>query len=169
MKIWFLTKILIIIGIIAIAFFSSNVVNAASCQGSSCYGYDPNTMGCGSDAATHRYKTITYGRMDLRYSDICFAEWERTYNSSGSNKYGEGSIRWGDIDYSSGWFTVSSPGSFSSGSSVYTAMYAISYSYYPTYPASLSCGSLSTGGPIFPPAQPINLQSPYGQNNCRAW
>lgn len=169
MKTRFVMKIYLIIGIVTTAFSLSNAVNAASCQGSSCYGYDPNTMGCGSDAATHSYKIITYGRVDLRYSDTCFAEWERTYNSSGSNKYGEGSIRWGDIDYSSGWFTVYSPGSFSSGLSVYTLMYAISYSYYPIYPASLNCGSLSTSGPIYPPAQPINLQSPYGQNNCRAW
>lgn len=161
-------SIVVTIGIFTTLVLFTSTVHAASCQGSTCYGYDPNTMGCGTDANTHNYRNITYGRMDIRYSDACFAEWERTVNTSGSYKYGEGSIRWGYIDYSSGWFTVSSPSSFASGSSVYTAMYAIDY-YYPIYPASLSCGSLATSGPIYSPSQPINLNSQYGLNNCRAW
>lgn len=165
------TKIAFCIVLVLTVFlvFPFNIVKAANCQGTTCYGYDPNTMGCGSDAGTHNYRNITSGRMDIRYSNACFSEWERTYNSAGAYRYGEGSIRWGNTDYSAGWFTVSSPSSFASGSSIYTAMYSISYSYYPTYPASLSCGSLSTTGPIYPPSQPVNLNSTYGLNNCRAW
>lgn len=142
MKLRFVFSLLFALTFVAALLSPVMNVQAASCQGETCHGYDPNTMGCGSDAATHNYKTITYGRVDIRYSDACYAEWERTYNSSGSYKYGEGSIRWGGSDYSSGWFTVSSPGSFASGSSVYTAMYAVNYTFYPIWPPSLSCGGL---------------------------
>jgi hypothetical protein len=152
------------------AFFLPNSnAKAALCKGANCYGYDPNTMGCGADASSHDYINISDGRVDLRYSDACFAEWERTYNGSGGARYAEGSIRWGYDNYSSDWFPINSSWFIADGETVYTHMYAVSYDYYPTYPPSLNCGSLSTSGPIYPPAQPINLNSTYGQNNCKAW
>lgn len=78
--------------------------------------------------------------------------------------YAEGSIRWGGVDYTPGIQSVSSPGTLESTDSVYTPMYGSDSGLGP----ALNCGALSSSGPIYPPPQPINLSSPYGQNNCIA-
>ncbi|NUT33990.1 MAG: DUF2690 domain-containing protein [Hamadaea sp.] len=47
------------------------------CWGSSCNHYDPNTMGCGTDAQTLEKKTLNLITIELRYSPACYASWTR--------------------------------------------------------------------------------------------
>lgn len=140
------------------------------CYGDTCNGLNPNTMGCDGDAQTHlNYKLLYDANNDLigivenRYSNICLTQWERTRNTSGNPFYAEGSIRWGGENYSPGIHSISGYTSGIDGWSVYTAMYGNDSGFGP----SLNCGNLSTT-PATPPPQPINLNSPYGLNNCAA-
>lgn len=141
-----------------------------TCHGSSCNGLNPETMGCGADAQTHPSVKFLYdtnnvmiGVVENRYSlNKCLAQWERTRNLSGGPMYAEGSIRWGGIDYGTNMQSIN--GYLFNGENVYTPMYGSDSGLGP----ALNCGSLSTSGPIASPPQPINLSSPYGQNNCIA-
>lgn len=47
------------------------------CWGSECNHYDPNTMGCGSDAYTLEKFTMNLITIELRYSPACYASWTR--------------------------------------------------------------------------------------------
>ncbi|MEV0269352.1 DUF2690 domain-containing protein [Hamadaea sp. NPDC050747] len=50
---------------------------AGSCWGSDCNHYDPNTLGCGSDAYTLEKITENLVTIELRYSPSCYAAWTR--------------------------------------------------------------------------------------------
>jgi hypothetical protein len=125
-------------------------------------------MGCGADAETHDSKELrdtnnnVIGLVQIRESGNCLAQWEKTINSSGSNQYAEGSIRWGEPQYSA--FIHPVDGYTLDGQWVYTAMYGEDAGLGP----SLNCGALSNTGPIYPPKQPITPGSPYYLNNCVA-
>jgi hypothetical protein len=141
-----------------------------NCYGSTCNGLNPNSMGCDYDAQTYSNYRFLYdanndliGVVENRFSIGCLSQWERTRNTSGISLYGEGSIRWGGIDYTPFINPVSGHTSSIEGWVVYTAMYGVDGGLGP----SLNCGSLSTSS-VDPPPQPINLNSPYGLNNCAA-
>lgn len=145
---------------------------AALCYGDSCHGKNPQSMGCGATAyygapIKSLYRNgVKIGEVHNRYSGSngCLAQWERTLNLS-NNQYAEGSIRWGGVNYNSGWQTVSSPGVIGYGATVYTHMYGTNAGIG----ASLSCGSLSLTGPIYPPNPPPGYVSgTYKTNNCTA-
>jgi len=121
---------------------NSTAAAAPGCSGSSCTGYNPETMGCGADAATGPTKTISGGKAENRQSPACNAEWERTRNTSGSSKYAAGSIRYGCADYCYAQ-SVRSPAKIASGLNVFTPMKGPD-STTPTR----SCGKLSDSGPI---------------------
>lgn len=127
----------------------STAVAAPSCSGSSCTGYNPETMGCGADAAPGPTKTISGKKAENRFSPACDAEWERTRNTSGSSKYAAGSIRYGCADYCYAQ-SVRSPAKIASGLNVFTPMKGPD-STTPTR----SCGKLSDSGPISTPV-PVN-------------
>jgi hypothetical protein len=127
-------------------------VFAASCYGSTCKGLNPQTMGCGADAKTGPAIAINGGRAENRYSQTCNAEWERTINQSGVNKYAAGSIRYGCANFCLS-YNVSSPGKIAYGQNVYTPMVGPD-----TTIDTRSCGKTSDTGPIAVPL-PIN-------NNC---
>ncbi len=142
--------------------------SAAQCYGDSCNGLNPQTMGCNVDAPPPSGGRIIYddsdnpiGVVENRYSPSCLAQWERTRNTTGAQSWAEGSIRWGGIDYSLGIW--SAEGVATLEESLYTPMYAVSAGFGP----ALNCGNLSTS-PVYPPPQPINLNSDYGLNNCFA-
>lgn len=125
---------------------STPQVFAASCYGSSCTGYNPNTMGCGADAATGPYYITSGGaRVENRYSATCNAEWERTINQSGGSRYVAGSIRYGCANYCYSQ-NVSSPAAIANGEQVYTPMVGPDSTI-----DTLSCGKVSTTGPISTP------------------
>ena len=139
-----------------------------SCHGDTCDGLNPLGMGCGADAILYTSKPLYIGLINVgfvenRYSPACLAQWERTRNTSSFPLYAEGSIRWGGVDYTPGIWPVSGLTSDSLGWSVYTQMYAVDAGIGP----SLNCGKLSQTA-VTPPPQPINLNSPYGLNNCVA-
>jgi hypothetical protein len=140
------------------------------CRGGSCNGLNPETMGCGADAQTYTSIPLEdpnnneIGIIQNRDSQNCLAQWEKTLNLSGSDMYAEGSIRWGGVDYTPNIQSVSSPGSIENTDSVYTPIYGSDSGLG----SALNCGNLSPSGPIYPPSQPINLNSPYGLNNCIA-
>ena len=123
---------------------TSNVF-AASCYGSSCHGYNPASMGCGSDARTVWQKTVHSARIQDRNSPICNAEWERTKNISGGYRYAAGSIKYGCSNYCY-HFSVSSPDRIKHGRVVYTHMVGPA-STTPTKP----CGRVSMYGQIGTP------------------
>jgi hypothetical protein len=169
-----ITKFVILLCIVVIlgSFINSNTALAAAlCYGSSCHGKNPDTMGCGPTAYYGAIKSlyrnsVKIGEVHNRYSGTngCLAQWERTLNLS-SNQYAEGSIRWGGVNYNSGWQTVSSPGIIGYGATVYTPMYGTNSGIGP----SLNCGSLSLTGPIYPPNPPPGYVSgTYKTNNCKA-
>ncbi|MEV7420757.1 DUF2690 domain-containing protein [Streptomyces sp. NPDC089919] len=56
---------------------------SAGCYGSSCTGRDPIAMGCSGDAITVEGKSTTSGRIELRYSSACGANWARLVNGAG--------------------------------------------------------------------------------------
>ncbi|MFF2194065.1 DUF2690 domain-containing protein [Streptomyces sp. NPDC058157] len=55
----------------------------AGCYGNSCWGKDPIEMGCNADAYTVESKSTTSGRIELRYSAACAANWARLVNGAG--------------------------------------------------------------------------------------
>ena len=159
---------LLLILMILSSFLSPSAVSASHlCYGGTCHGKNPNTMGCGGDAAygatiKSLFRSgVKIGEVHNRYSNHCLAQWERTLNLS-SNQYAEGSIRWGGSNYSTGWQRVSSPGIIGYGVTVYTPMYGVNGGIGP----SLNCGSLSLTGPISPPPQPVSAA--YKSSNCQA-
>lgn len=139
------------------------------CYEESCYGLDPNTLGCDIDATTAAQKplkapftNIQIGLVENRQSLICMAQWEKTKNMSIAYMYAEGSIRWGDNQYTS-YLPQYSPYAIASNESIYTPMYGASDGLGP----SLNCGALSATGPIKPPKS-VASGSSYYQNNCVA-
>jgi hypothetical protein len=147
---------------------TSTATSTPLCYGGDCDGLNPETMGCGSNASTYpNYRNIydlsnnLIGRVENRYSQYCLAQWERTRNLSGTELYAEGSIRWGGSDYAPNIYPED--GTAIDQKSVYTSMYGNDAGFGP----SLNCGNISSS-PVYPPAQPINLNSQYGLNNCFA-
>jgi len=120
-------------------------VFAASCYGSSCHGYNPQTMGCSSDAVTVIAGDYSGALVEGRWSSTCNAEWTRTKNISGRYKYAAASSRYGCANYCY-HFSVSSPAKIAHGAKVYTHMVGPADST-PT----LSCGRVSDYGPISTP------------------
>lgn len=121
---------------------SQNVAMAAGCSGSGCTGLNPETMGCGTGAMTGPTKTAGGALIENRYNTTCDAEWERTTNQSGGNRYAAGSIRYGCANYCYAQ-SVSSPGAISNNQAVYTPMMGADS----TTPA-INCGAVGITGPI---------------------
>lgn len=142
-----LVKALIAVALVlgALAPITGQAVLAAGCNGSDCFGLNPNSMGCGADAATSASYTFSGGnKVENRYSVVCNAEWERTTNLSGYSRYAAGSIRWGCANYCQ-HLSVRSPGTISNYQYVYTSMLGPDGGV-----PALSCGKLATTGPISP-------------------
>lgn len=165
----FAGTVILLSGFIIQDAFAFIPINGSQCYGYACHGLNPQSLGCNADAKISRYIDLfaaggaKIGAVQNRTSAKCSAQWERTVNSSGQWMYGEGSIRWGGTNYTPGIFSVVSPAQFKTGS-VYTAMYGIDG----MFGASLNCGALFADAPVYPPPQPINLNSTYGIKNCRA-
>lgn len=115
-------------------------VQAASCTGSSCHGYNPNSMGCDADATTIQSDDYYGALVERRHSQTCNAAWERTKNISGSSMYTAGSIRYGCANYCY-HFSVSTSSPIAHNQKVYTSMVA-PHSTIPT----LACGRVSSSG-----------------------
>ncbi len=118
---------------------------ATNCYGGSCTGYNPNTMGCGSDATLGPYIVSGGAWVENRYSLACNAEWGRTINQAGASRYVASSIRYGCTDYCYSQ-NVSSPSLIANGEQVYTPMVGPDNTT-----DTLSCGKVSTAGPIAMP------------------
>ncbi|MFE3760879.1 DUF2690 domain-containing protein [Streptomyces sp. NPDC059104] len=56
---------------------------SASCYGSTCDGQDPIAAGCNADATTAEAVSTRAGRIELRYSRACGANWARLVNGAG--------------------------------------------------------------------------------------
>lgn len=146
--------------------------SVAQCYGSTCNGYYASSKGCQADAkiydAVPLYDdgNIQIGIVRFKYSDACFAQWTQIISITNSSFYGEDSIRWGDIDYTSGFWPTSGQ-LLGFGKTLYTLMYGVDG---PVLPPALVCGSASVSTPVsYPPlTPPINLDSSYGLNNCMA-
>lgn len=121
---------------------STSQVFAASCYGSGCTSYDPHSTGCDLDAVMGPSTTSGGAFIENRYSVTCNAEWERTTNQSGGSRYAAGSIRYGCANYCYSQ-NVSSPAQIANGAKVYTPMVGPD-----TTINTLSCGKVSTTGPI---------------------
>lgn len=126
------------------------VVSAVGCTGHECDGYNPQTMGCGSDATTGTSKDLVIGVAEHRISDACDAKWERTRLTTGT-RYAAGSIRFGCGNYCYA-HSVSSQAKISSGEQVYTPMEGDQN--IPTR----ACGKLLVDGPI---SVPIPVSDAY--------
>lgn len=117
---------------------------AGSCKNVTCEGLNPATMGCpASRSGSLKYLPDGLSTVETRKSGTadCDAKWARTFNKSGGNRYAAASIRFGCANYCYNQ-SVSSPGAFATGLSVYTPMTA--YEGTPTR----SCGSVAPSGPI---------------------
>jgi len=126
------------------------VVSAVGCTGHQFDGYNPETMGCGSDATTGRSKDLVIGFAEHRISANCDAKWERTRLTTGT-RYAAGSIRFGGANYDY-HHSVSSPYTIRSGQTVYTPMEGDQD--MPTR----ACGKLLVAGPI---SIPIPVSDAY--------
>jgi hypothetical protein len=137
--------------ILVIVVWAPNHVIAAGCYGDTCNGKNPNTMGCGSDARMGPQQPISGGVAQNRWSPTCYAEWERTINLSGGNRYAAGSIRYGCSNYCYAR-SVTSPALIANNEQVYTPMEN-------EVQFTESCGRVSTSGPISIPI-PYYVGSP---------
>lgn len=127
---------------------------AGLCQNVTCEGLNPNTMGCPasiSGAAKVLPDGVSFVETRKSGASDCDAKWARTTNQSGGSRYAAASLRYGCSNYCYNQ-SVSSPGTISNGSVVYTPMHA--YAATPTR----SCGNVSTSGPI---AVPIGISSTF--------
>jgi uncharacterized protein DUF2690 len=120
-----------------------NTVMAVGCTGSECTGLNPETMGCGSSSLTGPSFSSDSVVVENRYNITCNAEWARTTNNSGSNRYAAATIRYGGIHYNYGTQDVSSPAVIANGQRVYTPMIGPDSTI-----DSLSCGSVSSTGQL---------------------
>jgi hypothetical protein len=111
-------------------------------------------MGCGSDATTAGSYTYSGGnKVENRQSATCDAEWERTTNLSGGDRYAGGSIRYG-----AGFGNHQSdrsPAKIAHGSQIYTKMVGPDSSTL-----ALACGKLSSTNLIPLPVEE-NCVGPY--------
>lgn len=127
---------------------------AGSCKNVTCEGLNPNTMGCPA-TRSGSVKVLPDGLsfVETRKSGTadCDAKWARTTNKSGGSRYAAASLRYGCANYCYNQ-SVSSPGTISNGSVVYTPMHA--YAATPTR----SCGDVATSGPI---PVPIGISSTF--------
>lgn len=147
------------------------MVLAAGCNGDTCHGLNPNTMGCSATTYTskklYNSNNIQIGLVENRQSpsNSCYAQWERTTNKTGTSAYAEGSIRWGGTNYSPGIQPVTSGGKILNNETVYTPMHGNSAGVGP----SLNCGQVATTAKVSPPAQPLTIpHGSYYLNNCVA-
>ena len=147
---WIICATLVIV--VALIPTTADEVSAAGCSGSSCNGYNPNSMGCDGDAYTSFSKSITNGTVQNRVSSTCEAAWARTINQSGSYKYAAATIRYGGTNYVYS-YSVRSSSAIANGAVVYTVMVAPE-STIPTR----SCGKVNTSGPI---SIPLSLSETY--------
>jgi len=144
----------------------------AQCHGSTCNGYYASSKGCDIDAqsylARNLYNTVgtKIGEVHFRYSDTCLAQWAQIISVTNNSFYAEDSIRWGNMDYTSDMWPATGQIFYVNGT-LYTLMYGVDG---PVLPPALVCGSASVSTPVsYPPlTPPINLNSPYGLNNCMA-
>ncbi len=115
----------LLIFIAALLPYPSLKTEAASCYGSTCTGYNPDTMGCGDSAytATSGYfgDVIVEFRVSPTGDGNCDAGWERSQNISGSSMYAAGSTRYGCGNFCYHQ-SVSSPSQISNYMRVYTPM-----------------------------------------------
>jgi len=125
---------------------TQNTAMAKGCSGSGCMGLNPETMGCGTGALTGPSTSSGGALIENRYNTTCNAEWARTTNQSGGNRYAAATIRHGGSQYNQSSQNVSSPGLIANGQRVYTPMVGPDSTI-----DSLSCGSVSTAGPIQTP------------------
>lgn len=132
--------------IIPLGLPTPNTAMAVGCTGSACTGLNPETMGCGTGSLTGPSFSSGGAVVENRYNTTCNAEWARTTNNSGGNRYAAATIRYGGIRYNYGTQDVSSPGVIANGQRVYTPMIGPENTI-----DSLSCGSVSTTGPIGTP------------------
>ena len=155
MKIRYIRLLLAITILFAwLGFRSGPALAAGNCKNQSCFGKNPNTMGC--PAYTNGgVKFLPDGRstVETRISQPsdCDAKWARVINYSGGNRYTAGSIWYGCSNYCYN-ISVRSPAAIASGQQVYTAM--VAYAGTPTR----SCGAVSTSGPI---GIPININDSW--------
>lgn len=144
-----------LIWLILIALFSAPqlISRAAGCSGNDCTGLYAEPLGCGVGAQS-RGATLYAGcnLVENRYSTTCNAEWEKTTNQSGGNRYAAGSIRYGT------GFTVHqsarSPALISNLQYIYSPMKG------PESTLTLSCGKLSSSG-VIPIPVVENCVGPY--------
>jgi Protein of unknown function (DUF2690) len=62
--------------------------SAATCNGNSCTGKNPETYGCGDDAETIRSATDNgYSHVELRYSPYCNAAWAKGFPEVNAGPY----------------------------------------------------------------------------------
>lgn len=113
-------------------------VYAASCYGSSCSGYNPESMGCGADAFNADDNSFGDLIVEKRASTTCDAAWERTQNISGSYMYAAGSTRFGCANFCYS-YNVVSPDTIANNARVYTVMKGL-YSVTPIR----CCGKVSS-------------------------
>lgn len=134
---WWNVLVLLVILMVALSPGSTVPTFAANCYGSTCTGYYAPGMGCSTTSSSgHNFGAGVY--VEHRYSGNCNAEWERTTNLSGVNRYAAGSERYGCANYCYAQ-SVSSPAAIANGELVYTRMVGPAGAT-PT----LSCGALST-------------------------
>lgn len=118
-------------------------VLAVGCNGGSCQGKNPQTMGCGNDAQTGPTRSVGHGVAQNRYSNACNAEWERTVNTYVvSRQYAAGNIKSGSTFQLN--LTVSSPWTIGYLENVYTPMKG-------PQADTKSCGFVWDTGPISVP------------------
>lgn len=124
---------------------TQNTAMADGCSGGGCTGLNPETLGCGTGALTGPYRVSGGALIENRYNTTCDAEWARTTNQSGSDRYAAATIRYGGALYNQDSQDVSSPGTIADGQRVYTPMVG------PENIDALNCGLVSTTGPIGTP------------------
>lgn len=150
-------KMLSIVLGLALAFligFSFPVINqdgvtAAYCYGSSCWGYNPNSMGCTGSTVATNWSLDSF--TELRYATDCDAEWARTQNTSTASKYAAATIA---TNLYTTRFSITSPSRISQYQTVYTKMVAPGTSY-----SSTACGRVRYSGPI-------SIPIPYSIDEC---
>ncbi|MFF7146216.1 DUF2690 domain-containing protein [Streptomyces sp. SID2888] len=88
---------------------AADAATTAGCTGASCYGKDPDAMGCGGDAYTAASVNTAHGLVEIRYSPVCKANWARISNAPAGtwfwvqNSNGQEQQFYLPSGYTSGW------------------------------------------------------------------
>jgi uncharacterized protein DUF2690 len=102
--------------------------SAASCYGRTCNDLDPQAAGCGVDAQTIDEITVHGTRIELRFSQNCWAAWARSTNVVANSC---GCVAPGIYAYVNGQYVGGRSGDqpySGNGNQTYTVM--LSFSYY---------------------------------------